>query len=474
MITPIPIDKGVFKAQNPKALRNSPFSENLINLFVDEAGGNVDRPTLQLFATLASIKPIGMRWFSGVLVVVTSDRLIYSIDASGNMENITGDNLYGTGRPTFATDGTKLYIAGGSAPLKWAGPGNLTALLGGSPPNMTHIVYLDGYLIGNRRLDSENNKVTQFADFEATETWTGTNFFSNNASPDEGQGIATSQRDLYCIGEETTEIWQNVGTSPIPFSRAYTYEYGTHAPYSIISEDNSVFFLNQHNQILRFLGRAPTRISEAIEQEIGTYSKVSDCVASSFRWKGTIHVLFCFPTEEKAWSIDLKNNQWTEWKGYDNDGYSRVRINALWQSIESDVVYAGDYNTGKVFTFSDTEKTDAGGIFKRQRTFAHFDGGSGVRKRSDIMRVKLNRDVASAYSGTTSQTNPTLELRWKDAGAPWSEYRRSSLGQKGELKEHVEFRRLGIYRSRQYELQISDPAALSIASVETDDTVLSS
>lgn len=171
--------------------------------------------------------------------------------------------------------------------------------------------------------------------------------------------------------------------------------------------------------------------------------------------------------------MDLKNNQWTEWRGFKN-GWVRPRINAGYHVSSQESTYAGDFDTGKIWKYSETNKTDAGGIFKRQRTFSYRDGGAKIRKQAYRLRVNLERDIASGYEGEESVTNPTLEIRWKDDGKGWSEFRQVKLGEKGIEKDYVEINRLGIYRNRQYEIQFSDPSPLSIVSIETEEEVLGS
>ncbi len=474
MIQPIDISKGVFKAINPGSLRNSEFAENLINLFITEAGGNEDRPTLQEFVELPSNVSIGMSWHSDRLIVVTQNRRIYAIEtSSGTITDITGELLPGTARPTFASNGIYLFISGGGTPIKWRGVGFLTEALGGLPPDMTHINYLDGYLIGNRRLVSENYKVVQFSDFDDPEVWTGTNIFSNNAEPDPITAITTSQRELYVVGENSTEVWQNVGSSPVPFARSFIWQYGTKAPYALISDDNSVFMINQNRLILRLSSRQLSPISEPLSNELDGYDTIEDCFTGSFSWKGGRHVFFGFPTERKYWSYDLKSGQWTEWRGFDS-GWDRCRINCLFESLADGHIYAGDFNDGRIYRLSDTEKTEAGGIFKRSRTFSIRDAGGSIRKKANWLRIKMSRDVASAFTGTLPETNPKVELRWKDDDKEWSNWRQVSLGTVGNNKVYAEFRKLGIYRTRQYEVQMSDPAKFSMISVETDEEVMTS
>lgn len=464
---PIPISKGVFRPQDSRSLRNSEFADELINMLVDRAGGNYDRPTLDLFATLASEKPIGMYYFKNVFVIVTNDRNIYTVSSAGTVVDITSVTLPGTARPSFADDGDTLVIAGGLAPLKWTGPGNTTALLGGSPPNLKQVVYLDGYFVGNV---TDTNQI-RFSDLDTPETWSASNLFTNNAGPDIVQGIAVSQRELYAIGEITTEVWQNIGTSPVPFTRAHVWQYGTRAPESIVSADNSVAFLNQDKRFMRFSGREFSFASEGIDEFISSYSIISDAYAKSFIWNGAVHALVVFPIAKKAWSVNYSDGSWAEWRGYDND-WSQLRLNCLHYSEHEGITLAGDFSSGKVWQFSDTVKTDAEGIFRRQRRLSYRDGGAGVRKRANYMRFNLKRNVAQSFTGTTSQTNPQMELRWRQDGKDWSPWRSVSLGVIGETKHYVEFYRLGLYRNRQYEFRMSDPAELNISSVETDEEIL--
>ena len=467
----IPINLGNYKSKNPDSIRNSGYAEELINLFVGATGNNYDRPTLNLFVTLPSNESIGMYYFDDVLVVVTADRKIYTVASDETITDITGVTLPGNGRPVFTDNIETLLIAGGGTPIKWDGVGNLTEDLGGGPPATTHLAFLDGFLFANRRLDSENNKVVQFSDFEDVETWDGGSFFSAVAAPDEVAGLTVCQREAFIVGEKTTEIWQNVGASPVPFDRAYIWQFGTSAKYSIIVFDNSVFFLDQDRRVLRISGRELARISQPVEDEFASFETVSDCITSSFSWNDSSHILFVFPSARKTWSIDLANNQWTEWKGYDN-GWIRPRINCSFYSRETQTTYAGDFSTGRIWKFSNVVKTDAGNVFKRLRKFCQIDRGGSSKKQARVMRINMKRNVATSYTGTLPETNPTLEIRWRDDGKEWTNFRQIPLGQIGEYRQFVEVHRLGIYQTRQYEIQFSDPAELNIIKIEADEEAL--
>lgn len=462
------MNQGAFKSKDQGSLRNAPYAEDLINMFIGVTGNNYDRPSLELYTTLPSNEIIGLYHFDGVLVAVTSDRNIYTIDSDKNIINVTDIALPGNARPIFADNKSELIIAGGSNLIKWEGVGYTTKLIDDSPES-THIAFLDGFLLANRRIAAENNKVIQFSEFEDIDTWFLNSIFSAVGDPDEVMGVTVNQREAYIIGEKTTEIWQNVGASPVPFNRAHIWQYGTCAKYSIILADNSVLFIDQDRRILRISGRELVRVSEAIEEELSTYEIISDCVTSSFSWNGSTHVLFVFPAERKTWSIDLRNNQWTEWRGFSID-WDRPRINCSYYSQDTRECFAGDFATGRIWKFSDTIKTDADGIFKRSRKFSQIDQGSSVKKQVRVLRINMKRDVATSY---TDFANPKIEIRWRDDGKFWTNWKQISLGEIGEKKRFVDVHRLGLYRTRQYEIQCSDPVELNITDIETDEEVLS-
>ena len=459
----LPIDKGTFRVRRPESLVNSPFAEVLENLFIDRSGSNIDRPALANVLTLESNNIVGMTYFGGVHVVVTSDRKQYAVDSNFSVSNITGTLLPGSRRPVFANDGSNLYIAGGAAPLSWAGGNSVSALVSGSPPNCSHIIWTDGILLVNRLVQSEGYKVVQFSEVDDPATWTGTNIFSNVGNPDPTVSLKVANRDVYCIGSETTEIWQNIGAVPVPFVRAYMWNYGTLAPYSAVVADNSLFFVSQYRKIVRFVDRQPVFISDPIDVELRSYGSVSDCIAYQFSHGGTIHVLFLFPSAGRAWSIDLSNQNWTEW----TDFSGRVRINAL--SEGANEILCGDFEKGKIYNLSSDNKTDAGSPFVRRRRFSYRDSGGSIKKNAIRMRVTLNRSGALQYD-----VDPMVELRWKDAGKGWSRPRQASMGERGTEQKYVEFRRLSSYRLRQYEIRMTDPVEFAMSKVEVEEEAMSS
>jgi len=70
-------------------------------------------------------------------------------------------------------------------------------------------------------------------------------------------------------------------------------------------------------------------------------------------------------------------------------------------------------------------------------------------------------------------TDPKLMIRWRDNNrANWSNEHYISLGNIGETDLILRLKRLGVFRTRQFELVVTDVVAASFGDAEVDITVL--
>jgi hypothetical protein len=67
---------------------------------------------------------------------------------------------------------------------------------------------------------------------------------------------------------------------------------------------------------------------------------------------------------------------------------------------------------------------------------------------------------------------PMMSLRWMDDRERWSKERLIDLGEAGDHFPTVRFHRLGMFRSRQFELVMASPAIQCVVAFEADDEVL--
>ncbi len=71
-------------------------------------------------------------------------------------------------------------------------------------------------------------------------------------------------------------------------------------------------------------------------------------------------------------------------------------------------------------------------------------------------------------AGGESGNEPVFQFRWKDNGKDWSTWRTKSLGKLGEDQITVEFSRLGMYKTRQYEIVHSGNSDFILVDAEED------
>jgi hypothetical protein len=466
-ILPLPITKGVFKNVDATSVSTPDFATELKNLVIDDAGANIDRPGLKAAAfaqTGAAFGVIGQKYFpvSGTVVLVDTARRIWSMTSAGAVTEITGTTLGGSSRPVFASDGTYLYFTGGGAPQRWDGSGT-TEAMAGSPPNCSYLSYLDGYLILFLDDDQEHRWAGSTA--VARETWNSSNFFAAEGLPDNTKAQAVLLRELYSFGSESTEIFQNFGTSN-PFGRTFFIDRGIGAPYSVMQADNTLWWLDDLRRVVRMEGRTPVQVSGAIDRVIQNYATVSDCWATSLEFREFPLALFVFPTEETSWVYDLKRQHWYEWDGFVAATQDRLPIHSHVYVKEWNRHLVGDPYTGIIRELSFDAKVDGGNALRRLRRM-RYKHGTGQRKRSHYYLFHVKRGV-----GTPGGTEPVFEVRVNDDNRGWSMPRQVPLGFPGERQEPIRVHLGGIYRERQLEIQMTEPYEFQLHGIEEAVEVL--
>lgn len=80
--------------------------------------------------------------------------------------------------------------------------------------------------------------------------------------------------------------------------------------------------------------------------------------------------------------------------------------------------------------------------------------------------------VVKRGTGLSSRT-PKLMLRYKnDGSSTWSNIREIDLGDVGETEHHISLYRMGMFKSRQYELSATDNVPIVFGNAEIDLTII--
>lgn len=461
MLKPIPINQGSFQNVDELEHGDGGTAHVFKNLLINDAGSNVNRPGLEELCDLGSSPPIGMTFFMNKLVVVTTDRNIYSISEDGSTTDITGTALAGGSRPSFASDGTYLAIAGGGAPRRWSGSGN-TELMPGSPPDCAFISYLDGYWITHLIDDQEFRWAGPTS--SARESWSSANFFQAEGLPDSVFSQFVHLRELYAFGTQSVEIFYNYGDSSVPLKRTFFIDTGISAPQSVVQADNTLLWLDNNRRFVTMSQRTPVIISSPFDRVIKNFSVASDCFGYKIDIEGFYLIVWVFPSEGRAFCYDYKAKYWSEWDGFSTGQSDLMRMNAYAYAKEWNKHFIGDPEDGKIYQLSRNFNDDDGGIRRLIRRTGQIDHGSGIRKRSNKYLFHVKRGV-----GTPGETEPVMQVRVRDDGGEWTEPVMVGLGYPGELQEPIEVSDLsGIYRKRQLEIQVTDSVEFVLNKLEED------
>jgi hypothetical protein len=341
-----------------------------------------------------------------------------------------------------------------------------------------------------------------------------TSYSSKDGAPDNLVALIVDHREVYLMGEASSEVWTDVGAVPFPFQRipGTSTQHGVAARFSLARLGDSFAYVSRNNrgqaQIMQMKGYVPTRISNhAVENSIANQS-VDDAIAWTYQLEGHECYVVSFPTLNLTWAYDIASGMWHKWLYTDTTGgYSRHRGNccAVFQSM----VLVGDYSNGSIYELDKNNYTDNGQYTRRLRRAPHlvsdlqrqyFDelqiqfqpgvGSYGLNttidtaiylaspfviyanqtftiKASEVYKV----GVKASINSTTPATYPQAMLRWSnDGGSTWSREYWVTIGQQGKYKNRAIWRRLGMARDKVFEVSITDPVNAVIVSANLKAT----
>lgn len=336
------------------------------------------------------------------------------------------------------------------------------------------VVYLDTFFVFNRPNTDQFYISLSVVDFALLTT--GTSFdpldiAAKSGSSDPIVSILTVHQELWLVGTLTTEVWIGTGAADFFFQRvqgAYI-QHGCIAKYSAANQDIIAFWLMQDRQgknvVVQGVGYDVKEISTPrIVKEFNSYSTTADAIGFCFQINDHAFYALIFPTANKSWLYDLTTGFWCEWAFTDNQGQlNRHRANCCMFAFDKIIV--GDFSTGQLFYLSVDLFQDNGAPITNIRSFAQL--------LSDGDRVSYRQFIAMMEVGTIDPAtgiDPQVSLSWSDDGGKTFSFPiDQSLGKGGEYLTQASWNRLGMARSRVFQLLWANncKTCLSGAYVET-------
>lgn len=287
----------------------------------------------------------------------------------------------------------------------------------------------------------------------------GTYFALKDDAPDNIVAIIEQNRELWLIGEATTEVWYNAGGQYFPFSRLQgtLQQVGCSAVHSLARHSQGLIWLGRSERgigsVVMTQGYQSQSISNpALSYALNQYPVISDAIGHVYTEEGHEFYVLTFPTADVTWVYDLTTQVWHQRGAYDDVAGEFHRARANCQMTFQNMQIVGDYQTGQIYWQTRTAFDDAGRPLVAVRRAPH------VWDKQDRKRVRHNRLQIEFNSGAAaSGTNPQAMLKWSnDGGRTWGNEHFESIGLTGETQNRVIWRRLGLARDRVYEVRVSD------------------
>ena len=347
----------------------------------------------------------------------------------------------------------------------------------------------DGAFVGGTVVDIVDNYFVY--NYPNTQQWAASNilspityglsFASKFTGPDNLVSLICDHGQVYLLGENTSEVWADVGTFPFAFQRipGSSSQQGIAAPFSIARLGNSFAYLSKNNrgqaEIVIMNGYFPTRISTHAVENTLVDQNISDAVAYTYQLEGHETYVISFPTLDLTWAYDVTTSLWHKWLWVDsNNVYHRHRTqcSALFQGV----VLAGDWQNGQIYKLDLTNYTDNGDTIRRLRRAPHLVSDL-QREYFEELQIQFQSGVGltgitTPLNGEVVGANPQAMLRWSnDGGSTWSSEHWASIGLIGKYQNRIIWRRLGWSRDRIFEVVVTDPIKAVIVSANLKATV---
>jgi hypothetical protein len=294
-------------------------------------------------------------------------------------------------------------------------------------------------------------------------------FASKDGSPDDLVAIIVDRREVYLLGEMSSEAWLDVGSVPFPFQRIQgsSTQQGIAAAYSCARVGNSFAYVSKNNRgeatIVQMNGYIPQRISTHAVETTLVGQDVSDAIAWTYQLEGHETYVVTFPsigTNGLTWAYDITTGLWHKWLYTNNQNeYERHRGNCC--AFFNQQVLLGDYENGKLYRLSLSQYTDDGQLIRRLRRCPHI---TTDLQRQYFAELQIQFQPGVGLPVGQGQ-DPQAMLRWSDNGGfTWSNENWVTIGKQGQYFTRAMWRRLGFARDRIFEVVITDPIKAVIVS----------
>lgn len=431
------------------------------------------RPGMVSFANLGTGKAVtGMyRWRRKGFVIAVSNETVFTVSQTGAVTQI--GTIVGTGRVSFAEFRTPTNIVIMAAGQKMYVTDGVTVSVMAdvdAPTAVTFVSNFDKYVLANE-VGTELLHYSDALTFDPND-WAG-DVLSAEGKPDNIVAITSGFDEITLVGSDSTERYYNDGSTPFVVIPGGSVEYGCVAPYSFLFIDNSYFFISNERRLLKLSGSQPQVLSQAVDSLFHGITRVDDAIADHIVENGRGLYVLTFPTDNKTIVYDYINQMWLgEWNEWNDTTASADRWlgNCVEWVDEWNKTLVGSHRNGMIYYLGKDTYSDNNETIRTSFISGHVGGNNHEWIFASELRLLMKRGYEE--DGTPLATEPPLvNIRYRDNGKKaWSNIKTRSLGKIGDNEFEVTFRQLGRYKSRQYEIFMTDNAPFMLKqALETVD-----
>ncbi len=372
---------------------------------------------------------------------------LYSISATDVVTD--HGSIPGISRVSMADNGRYLVIVvpGDKAFAFDNTTSTLTEITDGDFVTADTVSFKDGYFIFTNT-DGEKFFVSNL---NQPLVYDALDFGSADVRPDKIVATHVNQNELFVFGEETIELFQNIGGSGFPFQRVPggNLQKGLHAKHSVIDFDNSFVFIggapNELSAIWKFSGGLQKISTSAIDNAIQEFTEdeISDAFAMTYSFGGNFLVSFTFTSTRipsKTFVYDATTSAlagestWHERQsGVVDDKWRVTSIVSAYGKL-----LVGDSIDGRIGEMSKTVHDEYSAPIYRRKASMPF-----ISDNLPVFAGELQLTMESGV-GTIAGLDPQVQMRFSDNGArTWSNGFWRSYGKIGNYDRLPTWRRQG-------------------------------
>ncbi len=474
---------------------NSPLYSNAPDVSLDTLGAeaidvwmtNLDhttkRPGLKMLWNLESEHPItGLyHWENKNILVITCGEDIYKLELMVDTAPIKldGDKLeYGV-RPTFCTNGQTLVMANGGRMILWDGVGNpeFVGSSVGAPIKVTHVAMVNQHVVcnevGTGRFHYSGYSLTE--GYFDPSTWYALDFATAERRADNILAIHYAWNEILMVGSQSIEFWQYDGFTPFSRMEGVFINHGCIAPHTFQYLEDTWLWLDENRQVRHLVGREAKVVSTPIENILRDIQAIDQTESSIMLVGGRPVYLLRLPEKSFVLVYDLMKGCWYKWSHWDSNKakYDRWLGRLALYIPNTNQLIVGSRRDSKIYEMSSEFLDDDGDKIRMMRRTGNCKHDTLSQKRCNSIKINMERGTVAKPTG---EINPLdmddeaqLMIRWKDDNSKeWNGELFGSLGRRGDSISPIQFRRLGMYRTRQWEIVVSDNIPVTLVEIEED------